>query len=129
MHLSGMAIGGGAGAGAFWLTYQLLGAGYGAHTMWRSALGAEGRDTSTNWKLQEIARAYFFAMRGLSSMGQPVHPAHGSRGPDLLFGDAGHEPTQWTFCLRRPGGCLCPDHFGDNSLQGTKPKGTGRFVT
>ncbi len=59
MHLSSMTIGGGAGAGVFWLTYQLLGEGYGAHTMWRSALGAEGRDTSTNWKLQEIARAYF----------------------------------------------------------------------
>lgn len=53
------AYNGSAGAAAFWVMYWMMRDGYGLATMLRAARGAVGKDTSSNWEAQELARAYF----------------------------------------------------------------------
>ncbi|MBU2790505.1 hypothetical protein HF281_05875 [Acidithiobacillus caldus] len=50
---------GAAGAAAFWVLYWTMGDGYGLATMLRAARGAVGKDTSSNWEAQRLAREYF----------------------------------------------------------------------
>jgi len=47
------------GAAAFWVMYWMMRDGYGLATMLRAARGAIGKDTSSNWEAQELAREYF----------------------------------------------------------------------
>ncbi len=53
------AYNGAAGAAAFWMMFWMMGDGYGLATMLRAARGAVGKDTSSNWEAQRLAREYF----------------------------------------------------------------------
>lgn len=53
------AYNGAAGAAAFWMMYWMMGDGYGLATMLRAARGAVGKDISSNWEAQRLAREYF----------------------------------------------------------------------
>lgn len=50
---------GAAGAAAFWVMYWIMRDGYGLATMLQAARGAVGKDTSSNWEAQRLAREYF----------------------------------------------------------------------